>query len=100
MLVFDLTRRHTRPFGIVSRMDKRSNILSLHLKGLSAHAIPDHLVATLDPKAVAYSMVTHYLREAQLSTAEVTLDPEPSSPHLTSTIPTSQSPSFESPGVY
>jgi hypothetical protein len=57
-------------------------VLDLHLKGLWIHAIHDDLVATLSSKAVAYSTVTRYLREARLSTAEVTLDPEPSSPHL------------------
>jgi hypothetical protein len=31
---------------------------------------------------VAYSTVTRYLRDAKLGTAEVTLDPEQSSPHL------------------
>jgi hypothetical protein len=56
-------------------MDQRSIVLYLLLKWLSAHAIHDDLVATLGPKAVAYSMVTRYLREAKLGTAEVTLDP-------------------------
>jgi hypothetical protein len=69
-------------------MDQRSVVLDLHLKGLSAHAIHEDLVATLGPKAVAYSTVTHHLREAKLGTAEVTLDPEPCSLHLTSMIPT------------
>jgi hypothetical protein len=63
-------------------MDQRSNVLYLHLKGLLGHAIHDDLVATLSPKAVAYNMVTPYLHEAQVGTAEVTLGPEPSSPHL------------------
>jgi hypothetical protein len=63
-------------------MGQRSIVLSLHLKGLSAHAIHDDLVAALGPKAVAYGTVTRCLREAKLGTAEVTLDPEPSSPRL------------------
>jgi hypothetical protein len=54
----------------------------LHLKALSVHAIHDDLVATLGPKAMAYSMVTGYLRAAKLGTAELTLDPKPSSPCL------------------
>jgi hypothetical protein len=81
-LVSYLTRRPTWPCGIVSKVDHRSAVLDLHLKGLSAHGIHDSLVATLGPNAVAYSRVTRYLREAQPGTAEVTLRPEPSSPHL------------------
>jgi hypothetical protein len=63
-------------------MDQRSIVLCLYLKGLSAHAIHDDLVATLDPKAVSYSTVTRYLDEVKLGIAEATLDPEPSSCHL------------------
>jgi hypothetical protein len=69
-------------------MDQRSTVLYLHLKGLSAHAILDDLMATLGPKAVAYNTVTRYLRDAKLGTAEIILGLEPSLPHLTSTIPT------------
>jgi hypothetical protein len=61
-------------------MDQRSIVL--HLKGPSTHVIHDDLVATRGPKAVAYSTVTRYLREAVLGTIEVTLDPEPRSLHL------------------
>jgi hypothetical protein len=63
-------------------MDQRSTVPYLHLKRLLAHAIHDDLVATLGSKAVAFNTVTRDLREAKLSTAEVTLDPKPSSPHL------------------
>jgi hypothetical protein len=63
-------------------MDQRSIVLYLHLKGLLAHVIHDDLVSTLDSKAVGYSSVTRYLREAKLVTAEVTLDREASSPRL------------------
>jgi hypothetical protein len=63
-------------------MDQRSIVLYLHLKRLSAHAIHDDLVATLGLKALAYNTVTRYFREAERSTADVTIDPEPSSPHL------------------
>jgi hypothetical protein len=62
-------------------MDRRSIVLYLHLKRLSADAIHDDLAATLGLKAVAYSTVTRYLCGAKLGTAEVTLDPEPRSPH-------------------
>jgi hypothetical protein len=87
-LMFYLTRPHICPFHIVSKMDQRSIVLYLHLKELSARAIHDDTVATLDPKAVASSTVIPYLREAKLGTIDLTLDPEPSSHHLTSTIPT------------
>jgi hypothetical protein len=63
-------------------MHQRLIVLYLCLKGLSVHAIHDDLAATLDPKAVVYNTVTRYLCEVKLGTAEVTLDPEPSSPHL------------------
>jgi hypothetical protein len=60
-LAFYLTRRQICPFRIVSRMDQRSIVLHLHLKGLSAHVIHDDLVATLGSKAMAYSTVTRSL---------------------------------------
>jgi hypothetical protein len=63
-------------------MNQRSIVLYLHLNGLLAHAIHDNLVATLDPKAVAYSTVTRYFLEAKLGTARFTFDSKPSSPHL------------------
>jgi hypothetical protein len=87
-LVCCLNRRQTGPCSIISRMDQRSIVLYLHLKGLSAHAIHDDLVATLGPRAVTYSTVTGHLREAKLGTAEVTVDPESRSYHLAWTIPT------------
>jgi hypothetical protein len=67
---FHLTRRQTCLFRIVSRMDQRSIVLYLHLKGLLAHAIHDDLVATLGPTAVAYSTVTRYLREVKFGTKD------------------------------
>jgi hypothetical protein len=63
-------------------MDQRSFVLYLQLKGLLVHVIHDDLVVTLGLKAVAYNTVTGYHREAKLGTAEVTLDPEPSSRDL------------------
>jgi hypothetical protein len=63
-------------------MDRRPIILYFHLEELSAHGIHDDLVVTHGPMAMAYSTVTYYFREAKLGTAEVTLGPEPSSPHL------------------
>jgi hypothetical protein len=55
---------------------------------LSPHAIHDHHVATLGPKAMEYRTMTCHLRETTLGTADVTLDLEPSSHHLTSARPT------------
>jgi hypothetical protein len=66
-------------------MDQGSLVLYLHLNWLLAHAIHDDLVATLDPKAVVYSTVTQYLREAKLGTT-VSLS-SLSQVHPTSTIP-------------
>jgi hypothetical protein len=63
-------------------MDQRAIALYLHLNELSAHAIYDDPVATTGPTVMAYSTLTHYLREARPGTAEVTLGPEPNSPHL------------------
>jgi hypothetical protein len=63
-------------------MDERSIVLYLHRKGLSAHVIHDDLVATLDLQAVASNTLTPCLREANLGTAEVTLDRESSSLHI------------------
>jgi hypothetical protein len=63
-------------------MDQRSIVLSLHLKGLSAHAIHDDLAATFGPKAVACNAMRPSLRETKLGTAEVTLDPESRSVRL------------------
>jgi hypothetical protein len=90
-LVLDLTKHRSCLSSIRSRMDQRSIVLDLHLKGLSAHAIHDDLMVTLVPEAVTYSRVTRYLCEAKLGTAEVTLDLEPSSYHLTWKIPTGPS---------
>jgi hypothetical protein len=63
-------------------MEQRSTVLDLHLKGLSGHVIHDDLVDNLGPRIVMYNTVTRYLGETKLSTAEVTLDPEPNLPHL------------------
>jgi hypothetical protein len=60
-------------------MDKRSIVLDFHLKGLSAHAIHEDPVAIFGARAVAYNMVTPYLREVKFGTAEVILDSESSS---------------------
>jgi hypothetical protein len=65
---------------MVSTMAQKSMTIHLHLKRLSAQVIHDDRVATLGHKAVAHKTVTSYLREAKLGTAEVTLDPESSSP--------------------
>jgi hypothetical protein len=87
-LVLELTRRQTRLFGIVSRMDQRSIVLDLHLNGLSAHAIHDDLVATLGCKALAYSPAIHYFTFVRLSSAAPKSLSTLNLVHLTSTIPT------------
>jgi hypothetical protein len=51
----------------------KTNVNGRH-EHLSAHAIHDDPVATLGPKAVAYSTVTQYFRKARVGTAKVTLD--------------------------
>jgi hypothetical protein len=63
-------------------MDQRSIVLYLHLKRLSARAMHDDHVATLDPKAVASNTVRCHLREARLGIVAVPLDSEPRSHHL------------------
>jgi hypothetical protein len=50
-------------------MDQRSIVLYLHLKVLLANVIHDSLVATLGPKAAAYSTMKRHVREAKLGTA-------------------------------
>jgi hypothetical protein len=62
--------------------DQLSSVSTSEGTHVLADVIHDDLVAILDPKAVAYSTVTRYLREVKLGTAEVILDPEPSSPHI------------------
>jgi hypothetical protein len=47
-------------------MDQRSIVLFLAMKGLSARAVHDELVAVLVSNAIAYSTVTKYLRHSQL----------------------------------
>jgi hypothetical protein len=53
-------------------MDQRSICLYLNRKGFSAHAIHDELVQVLDSDsdAVAYSMVTFYLRASHWTTGK------------------------------
>jgi hypothetical protein len=63
-------------------MDQRSTVLYLHLKGLSAQAIYDGLVATLGGEALPYSTVTKYVSKAQSNAAKLPSNPDASSPHL------------------
>jgi hypothetical protein len=58
-------------------MDQQSIVLYLSRKGLSAVAIHDDLVATLDAEAVSYPSVTRYLREAIFASSN---PPDPLSP--------------------
>jgi hypothetical protein len=81
-------------------MDKRSIVLYLHLKGLLAHAIHGDLVATLGPKAMAYSTVTRCLGEAKVGTVEVALDPEPGSHRLDNCDPVVMGALAEKPSLF
>jgi hypothetical protein len=58
---------------------------------MSTQVIHNDLITTLGNEAVAYNTVTRDFPEAKLGTAEVALDPESRSPHLTSMIPTGPS---------
>jgi hypothetical protein len=51
-------------------MDKQSLLLYLNRKGWTARVIDNDLVPTFGEEAVAYSTVTKYLHEAQISPGE------------------------------
>jgi hypothetical protein len=57
-------------------------MLYFHLNEMSIQAIHDDLVATLGYKALAYSMVTKYLRTARFDPATNPLNSDASSPHI------------------
>jgi hypothetical protein len=57
-------------------------VLCVHLKGLSFHVFHEDLVHGLDPNAVAHKTMTRYPDEAGIAIADVTADPEASSPHI------------------
>jgi hypothetical protein len=63
-------------------MDQRSIAIYLDLKGLSARAIHENLVATLGSDAMAYSTVIRYLRKTCffLSTDRIVSGPIPEMP--------------------
>jgi hypothetical protein len=50
-------------------MDQRSICLFLAMKGLSAQAIYNELVAVLGPGAIGYSTATNYLRQCHFPSA-------------------------------
>jgi hypothetical protein len=52
---------------IISSMDQRTIAFYLRMKGLSAEAIHQDLVAILGPEAIAYSTVTWYLRTSKFA---------------------------------
>jgi hypothetical protein len=52
------------PLGTLNRWIKKSIVLCLARKELSAIAIHHELVATLGPEVVSYSSMTRYLHEA------------------------------------
>jgi hypothetical protein len=51
-------------------MDPKSIVFYLHMKGWTARAIHDNLVAILGEKLTAYDTVTWYLREARINSAK------------------------------
>jgi hypothetical protein len=55
-------------------MDPKSIVLSLHLhrKGWTAQSIHDDLVPTLGEEAIAYRMVTKYLRKVRIHPTDAT----------------------------
>jgi hypothetical protein len=63
-------------------MDQRSIVLYLNRKGWRAQVIHDDLVATLGEKAIAYSNIPKYLREAQTGRDGAMPECEEISPHI------------------
>jgi hypothetical protein len=63
-------------------MEQRSFVLYLNRKGWKAQVTHDDLVATLGEKAIAYSNIPKYLREAQTCPDDATALPEEISAHI------------------
>jgi hypothetical protein len=63
-------------------MDHKSNVFCLNRKGRTTRVIHDDLVATLGEEAVAYSTVTIYFREAQISPGDPTAFSNATKPHI------------------
>jgi hypothetical protein len=57
-------------------MDQKPIILYLRMKGMALDTIHNDLVRTLGKDAVAYSMVTNYVRSAQFSGRKEAILPE------------------------
>jgi hypothetical protein len=58
-----------------NRMDQKSIYLFLALKGLSGRAVSNKLTTRLGADAIAYSIVTKYLRQRQF--ISILVDPPP-----------------------
>jgi hypothetical protein len=63
-------------------MDKRSIVLFLNRRGLTAQVIHKHLAATLGEESIAYSTVTNYLLAARIIPGDVTSFSTATSPHI------------------
>jgi hypothetical protein len=63
-------------------MDQKSIVLYLNRKGWLTRVIHDDLVATLGEEAIAYSIVTKYLREAQIGRDDAMPLSDELSPHV------------------
>jgi hypothetical protein len=63
-------------------MDQRSIVLYLNRKGLAAQVSHDDFVATLREEAIAYSVVTNYLRAARIIPCDATSFSAAKSPHI------------------
>jgi hypothetical protein len=58
-------------------MDQKPIVLYLRMKGMALDSIDDGLVYTLGKDAMAYSMVTSYVRSAQFSGRKEATPPDP-----------------------
>jgi hypothetical protein len=75
-------RHKNRAFGDPELMDQKSIVLSLNRNGWTARVIHHDLMDTLREEAIAYSTVTKYLREAQISLGDPTPSSDATSPHI------------------
>jgi hypothetical protein len=69
-------------------MDQRSIVLDLNRKDWTVRIIDADLVATLGEKAIAYSTVTKYFREAQTSPDDASPSSDATSPQIDDSVET------------
>jgi hypothetical protein len=63
-------------------MDQSSIVICLNRKGLTAQNLHGDLVATLGAEAIAYSMVTNYLRATRIIPPDAITVSDATSPHI------------------